>query len=511
MALFFNIAEGIIRIALSIKGGNIVDCVRLNAGDEIIRILLMAVMLSLMIFFCIVFKESLYARSLEAEVFRLKQNTFDNLVKIPLQDLESTSIDEKVAEKLNDINALSGALRPLVVMSFSLVLMRIETVAFLLWKDPFVTLSMLSLSPFILWIQAYVSRSAKYKKGKVLLCEQEVLGEAAQDLEAHEYIKATSSEQLVCDRFLKKQSRQMRALYSLKKTETMQEALSYIAEWTPRFLLVTMGAWQIAHGRMTVGDLVFFSALANSATRLFAGFSDLKIKMDQFRACLQRAVKQEPQENDQMNISRCEEAVVFSHVTFGYEDNHPILADKSFSIQQGEIVRFGGNSGCGKSTAIGLLCGLYIPWSGEICVSHASNIKDLRRGISYVSQRPYLFDGTIYENIACANSGISFMEVESLLINLGMGQWLSKQKDGLNTRVGERGCFLSGGQRKRIAIARALVKNASLLILDEATAGLDEESEKALYEYILHSNKDKTIVIVTHQDLSDSRIRVIEF
>lgn len=132
MALFFNIAEGIIRIALSIKGGNIVDCVRLNAGDEIIRILLMAVMLSLMIFFCIVFKESLYARSLEAEVFRLKQNTFDNLVKIPLQDLESTSIDEKVAEKLNDINALSGALRPLVVMSFSLVLMRIETVAFLL-------------------------------------------------------------------------------------------------------------------------------------------------------------------------------------------------------------------------------------------------------------------------------------------------------------------------------------------------------------------------------------------
>lgn len=510
MAFFFNIAEGITRIALSIRGGNIVDCVKANAGDEIMRSLLVAVILSLVIFLCIVFKESLYVRSLEGEVFKLKQTAFDNLIKIPLQDLKSISCDERVAAKLNDINALSGALRPLVVMSFSLVLMRIETVAFLLWKDPFVTFSMLSLSPFILMIQAHISRSAKYKKEKVLMLEQEVLGEAAQDLEAQEYIKATVSEQLVCNRFKKKQSRQMEALYRLKKIETMQEAMSYIAEWAPRFLLVTMGAWQIAHGRMTIGDLVVFSALANSATRLFAGFSDLKIKMDQLRACLQRAVKQEPQEDDQISIPRCKEAVVFSHVTFGYQNDHPILVDKSFSIQQGEIVRFDGSSGCGKSTSLGLLCGLYTPWSGKIYVSHSSNIKDLRRGISYVSQQPYLFDGTVYENIACANPDISFIEVESILTNLGMGEWLSKQRQGLNTRVGERGCFLSGGQRKRIAIARALVKDASLLILDEATAGLDEDSEKMVYKYILGDKGEKTIIIVTHQDLSDPRIRMIK-
>ena len=91
-----------------------------------------------------------------------------------------------------------------------------------------------------------------------------------------------------------------------------------------------------------------------------------------------------------------------------------------------------------------------------------------------------------------------------------MGEWLSKQRQGLNTRVGERGCFLSGGQRKRIAIARALVKDASLLILDEATAGLDEDSEKMVYKYILGDKGEKTIIIVTHQDLSDPRIRMIK-
>lgn len=308
-----------------------------------------------------------------------------------------------------------------------------------------------------------------------------------------------------------KQSKQLSALYELKRIETAQEAMSYIAEWVPRLLLVTAGAWQIAHGRMSVGDLVVFSSLANSATRLFVGFSDIKIKTDQVRACLQRVIRIEEQEDEQLKLVIGKDAVSFSNVTFGYEYKSPILKDKSFIIQHGEIVRFSGFSGCGKSTALGLLCGLYIPWEGEITVSGALNIKELRKKIAYVSQRPFIFNGTVFENIACVNPDITYSQVETILNNLGMSGWLLKQKNGLNTMVGERGRFLSGGQRKRIAIARALAKEAPLLILDEATAGLDEETERAVYEYIVANKGEKTIIIVTHQEILIPEMRVIEF
>lgn len=176
IAFFFNIAEGITRIALSVKGGDIVDSVRKDAGYEILRIFIVAVALSFLIFLCITAKEGFYVRSLEDEILKIKLTIFDNIVRMPMQNLKSLSCDELVASKLNDVNALSGALRPLVVMSFSLVITRIEAVLFLLSKDTFVTVSMLFISPVILVIQNYIARFVKNKKMKSSLQLRRCLG-----------------------------------------------------------------------------------------------------------------------------------------------------------------------------------------------------------------------------------------------------------------------------------------------------------------------------------------------
>lgn len=109
------------------------------------------------------------------------------------------------------------------------------------------------------------------------------------------------------------------------------------------------------------------------------------------------------------------------------------------------------------------------------------------------------------------NPHITYSQVKTILDNLGMSDWLLKQEHGLNTMVGEWGRFLSGGQRKRIAIARALAKDAPLLILDEVTAGLDEGTEQLVYEYIVRNKGEKTIIIVSHQDVQISKMHVIEF
>lgn len=515
LALFFNLAEGAVRIVLSVAGGSLVDLAGRAAGAGMLWTFSVSVLLGAAIFLCVTAKESFYVRSLEGKIFEMKAGLFERLTHIPLQALKDRPVDELVSARLNDVNALSNALRPLVVMCFSLVVMRVEAALFLFWKDPFVTVATLSLSPALLVFQNHLSRPVKKQKQAELAAAQELLGEAARDFEAQEYIKSAGLETRMATRFAKKQGRQLQALLRLRKLEAIQGAVSYLSEWAPRLMLVTAGAWQIASGAMTAGDLVVFAALSGSATRLFAGFADLKVKLEQARACLQRATKKEPQEQEQqLEPGAPGEAVAFSHVTFGYEPASPVLTDCSFSIPEGETVRFCGPSGCGKSTALGILCGFYTPQQGEIRVAGAKTLAELRSRIAYVPQKPFLFDGTVYENIACVNPGLSRSQAQVLLEKLGMKEWLRGQRAGLDTPVGERGARLSGGQRQRVAIARALAKDAQILILDEATAGLDRENEQRVYQTlaaVCAQKKGLTVILVTHQPVPLPNIRKISF
>lgn len=514
-AVFFNLLEGALRIVLAVAGGNMVNLARTGGREAMIRTFLTAAALSLLIGLAVTAKEGYYVRSLEAGIFRLKTLLFDRLTAIPIRQLENVTPDELVSARLNDINALSNALRPLVIMCFSLVITRFETVFFLLWKDPFVTFVMLCASPALLLLQNRIARPVKMVKREELAAAQEMLGEAARDFEASEYIKSAGLEEFCGRRFAEKQEKEVQALLKLRRMEALSGSMAYLSEWVPRLLLVTAGAWQISRGRMNAGDLVIFAVLSSAATRLFAGIADLKIKIEQARASLQRAAREEDTEKEcELSAGEEGEAVVFSHVTFGYSAAAPILKDVSFSIRQGETVRFCGPNGCGKSTALRILCGLYPPDSGEIRVAGAGCLKELRSRIAYVPQTPFLFGGSVYENIACAGSGVTRCQAEELMKNLGMGQWLREQKDGIGTTVGERGILLSGGQRQRVAVARALAKNADILVLDEATAGLDKESEALVYEAVRKAmavRKTMTVILVTHQDVPIPGVREIPF
>src|SRR6266542_3633232 len=212
-------------------------------------------------------------------------------------------------------------------------------------------------------------------------------------------------------------------------------------------------------------------------------------------------------------LPRIEGRVEFKNVTFGYEPHKPVLKDVSFAVAPGEMIGLVGQSGAGKSTTINLICRFYEAQEGEVTVDGV-NIKqvaqnDLRSQIGVVLQEPFLFSGSIYENIAFARPNATREDVMAAAKAANAHDFIIQKPDGYDTQVGERGQTLSGGERQRVSIARAILHNPRILILDEATASVDTDTEKQIQDAIARLIKGRTTFAIAHR-LSTLRLTVEE-
>ena len=195
--------------------------------------------------------------------------------------------------------------------------------------------------------------------------------------------------------------------------------------------------------------------------------------------------------------------VRFHNMTFGYESHKPVLRDINLHVQPGEMIGLVGHSGAGKSTLINLICRFYTPDSGQLEIDGEDirriNLKDLRQQIGVVLQDPYLFSGTIAENIAYAQPDASMEDIIAAAKAANAHEFIVKFPDGYDTEVGERGGSLSGGERQRVSIARAILHNPRILILDEATSSVDVETEKKIQQAIDRLVQNRTTFAIAHR------------
>jgi ATP-binding cassette subfamily B protein/subfamily B ATP-binding cassette protein MsbA len=216
-------------------------------------------------------------------------------------------------------------------------------------------------------------------------------------------------------------------------------------------------------------------------------------------------------------LPRHRESVEFREVCFSYSAGQPILTNVSFRVRFGETIALVGRNGSGKTTLVGLLARFFDPDHGAVLVDghdiRRMNLRSLRQQLGLVSQDTMLFDDTIYNNIAYGKRHAKPEEVEAAAKQALAHDFILKQRNGYETRIGEMGGALSGGQRQRIALARAILRDPSLLILDEATSAADVEVEASIHQTLRQFMKNRTTFLITHRlnmlEIAD-RIVVLE-
>lgn len=277
----------------------------------------------------------------------------------------------------------------------------------------------------------------------------------------------------------------------------------------PSLVVLYFGAEQVRSGSLTVGGLMAFWAYLEMIYSPLTRLGDLNVQLANSRAAVDRIFElldAEPEAAGPpgapaLRVSRGE--LEFAGVQFAYRDDAPVLQGVDLTVPAGSSVALVGRSGAGKSTLVKLLLRFYEPTAGVIRIDGQSigdvDLASVRRRVAIVPQDPVLFSGTIEENLRFGRPDADPDEVRSALERSGAAEFVDRLPDGLATWVGERGVTLSGGQRQRLAIARAFLVDAPILVLDEATSQLDPASEKLLGAALARLIQGRTAILIAHR------------
>ncbi|MEA1785521.1 ABC transporter ATP-binding protein [Arenibacter sp. GZD96] len=273
--------------------------------------------------------------------------------------------------------------------------------------------------------------------------------------------------------------------------------------------IMGIGGYKIMMDQLTIGEFLSFTFLLGLMIAPIVQMSNIGSQLTEALAGLDRTeelMNMTPEVNDAdrtIVLDEIEGNIAFANVSFAYEEHKEVLHNISFTVNSGDVVALVGSSGSGKSTIAGLAATFLIPQSGTITVDGKDlskvNLPGYRKYLGVVLQDEFLFEGTIRENILFPRPNASEAELKEAVKAAYVDEFTDRFESGLDTLIGERGVKLSGGQRQRIAIARAILANPKVLILDEATSNLDTESEALIQKSLATLTKGRTTFVIAHR------------
>jgi ABC-type multidrug transport system fused ATPase/permease subunit len=439
----------------------------------------------------------------------LRLRTYHHLQRLSLGYYDTHQSGALLSTITTDIQTIQGFASSSTLNILIDLLTIILMLGLMFWLNWDFTLIAVALTPVLLFFVFRFKKAVKKATHQVRNEQAEMVAVVQQGLESVQVIKAFGRQDLEQEALRRVSQSTVDAALSARRIKSLLSPIVTIAVALCTAMVLWRGAALVLAGTMTVGALTvylayltkFFKPVKDLATTTNA-IAQAAVGVDRVRAILETDTIL-PERPDAAEPQSLKGNVVFEHVAFGYNGDTPVLKDVSFSIDPGQLVGIVGPTGSGKSTVVSLIPRFYDPSQGTVKIDGRDvrdyKINALREHIGYVLQDTVLFHGTILDNIAFGRPEATREEIVEAAKLANADEFIARMAKGYDTMVGERGSTLSGGQRQRIGIARVMVRNSPILLMDEPTAALDSESEKLVIEAMERLMKGRTVITIAHR------------
>ena len=479
------------------------------------------VLLALCLFLCImtVFKTACYFGAAAVMipirtgvVKDMRMDIYNKIIALPIGYFSQEKKGDIIARMSGDVQEIETSITGTLDMFIKNPILIIGYVAILLIVSWQMTLFTIIFAPVMLWVMGKIGRKLKEKSLEAQALWSDTMSQVEETLGGLRVIKAFIAE--------KKMSRRFNSITEAMKNKNTRvatrQALAHPVSECLGTIMIAIVLWfggtQILKDNAPIDapTFIFFLVMLYSIIQPIKDLSKAAYSIPKGMASVERINKILETENSIKEIENPEkldgfnDSISFRNVDFRYEaGSKTILSDINLDIRKGKTVAIVGASGAGKTTLVDLIPRFYDVESGEILVDGRNiknlRIKDLRGLIGNVNQDPILFNDTIFNNIAFGVGNATMEQVVEAAKIANAHDFIMEKEEGYNTNIGDRGCKLSGGQRQRISIARAILKNPPVLILDEATAALDTESERIVQEALDRLMSSRTTIAIAHR------------
>ena len=359
-------------------------------------------------------------------------------------------------------------------------------------------------------IVIFIGRSIRRKSKRTAEKIARIMSIMAENLNSIRVVKSFSMESFETDRFTNEQERYYQLIFRRAKLRLISSPITEMIGAFIGVCLLWIGGHDILVAQsMNSEDFIRFILILFSVLGPIRNLSNVSVELQKGFASADRvfevldtpvSIKSKP---NATTISELNDQISFDNVSFNYDGNDRVLKDVSFNMKKGTVTALVGSSGAGKSTIADLIPRFYDVVDGSVMIDGTDirdiEINSLRRMMGIVSQETILFNDTIKSNIKYGLQSVSDQRLEEAAKNANALDFIKEQPEGFETMIGEKGVRLSGGQRQRIAIARGILKNPPLLILDEATSSLDTESEHLVQTAIDNLMAERTVLVIAHR------------
>lgn len=439
----------------------------------------------------------------------LRREIFDKFNSVPLSYIDSHPHGDLISRVINDVDAVGDGLTQMFLQLFSGIVTIVGTLIFMLMIDWRIALAVVILTPLSLFVAAFIGKLSHKRFSEQQLLQGEISSYVEEHVGNQRIIKAFSYENRAIAYFEKLNTK----LYDVGFKAQFAGAL---ANPSTRFVNAMVyaavgifGALTAISGSLSVGQLSCFLTYANQYTKPFNEVTGVLTQLQTGIAAAGRvfevleAENEVPDSPESPNINECKGNVKIENVSFSYTKEKPLIKNFSLDVKSGSKVAIVGPTGCGKTTFINLLMRFYETDSGKISIDGV-DIKslsrdNLRRQFGMVLQESWLFCGTIMENLRYGNENATDEEIISAAKAAYAHSFIRRMPDGYNTVISEGGGNLSQGQKQLLCIARAMLTNPAILILDEATSSIDTLTEIRVQKAFAKMMKGKTSFVVAHR------------